>query len=45
MAKAQQCDAVQRDRVVAAHVVHNLPHLVVESFFGITDESGRQPVG
>lgn len=47
MVKAQQDDAVERDRVyidvdgdarrVAVHVVHDLPHLVVESFFGITD--------
>lgn len=47
MVKAQQSDGVEQDRVcidingetrrVAVHVVHDLPHLVVESFFGITD--------
>lgn len=47
MVKAQQGNGLDRDRVymdvdggtrrVAVHVVHDLPHLVVESFFDITD--------
>jgi hypothetical protein len=47
MVKGQHGNAADRDRVyidvdgetrrLAVHVVHDLPHLVVESFFGITD--------
>ena len=47
MVKAQGGEAPEQDRVyiemdgetrrAAVHVVHDLPHLVVESFFGISD--------
>jgi hypothetical protein len=47
MVKAQHGKAVDQDRVyidadgetrrLAVHVIHDLPHLVVESLFGITD--------